>query len=342
VGLVSVEHPIPLGSFQVVRPLPRLHLDANLDVLRVRFTPARGRVYGPPSAVEAADGSTGRVFTIVPPENRILNPESSWLRYDAAYATFANPEPSDTYDGADQNSSVSWGVVDDTCDGVINVSVVVNAQRFTAEARISVGPPDFAPDRRPFFSLADDLTDRDVEPLTTVELGSDEAVTKEAVADLFARAFETASLANLDALRARALDDNRTGIQPPAIKDLPFTDDKSMTVQDTPYADEKIRALPPGSTPADRLPYTDIVPLAHEALAELDGLLAFFRAMPERARMMLRPAYGAFSELSAIVNNTDAPNPDFRDPRLDRDQAHDMRMPPYMRDELSTALSLTR
>lgn len=57
---------------------------------------------------------------------------------------------------------------------------------------------------------------------------------------------------------------------------------------------------------------------------------------------MIRPPYGAFHQLSATVAAGQAPDPAFRDPRIPRDQMHDMRMPPYMRDEMITALGLTR
>lgn len=349
--LVTSERPIPLGAFQVIRPVARLSMDVDLDVLRVRYTPARGQVYGPPSAVAAADGSTGRVFPIVPPENRVLNPKASWLQYDGSYARYENSEPSDTYDGADQDQGTSWGVVDDTCDGLIAASVVVQSVRFNAVARVSVGPPDFAPDRRPFLSLADDLTDRDEEAPTVRDILASQLDIEAAVGDLFERVFETASLVNLDVLRLRAINDN-TSIIPDtaatAVKGLPLTDSGSMTSKDRPYSDEKVDALTPNASTdasapfSDPVPYSDVVPLAHERLAQLDELISFFTQMPDRAHRMLRPAYGSFADLKPAVSGTDAPDPDFRDARIARDQAHDMRMPPYMRDELGTALSLTR
>ena len=46
-GLVLPNSPIPLGHFQVIKPVPGAAMDVDLNVLRVRFTPARGEVYGP-------------------------------------------------------------------------------------------------------------------------------------------------------------------------------------------------------------------------------------------------------------------------------------------------------
>ena len=83
--LVYQEQPIPLGQFQVIRPKER-HISLSLDgpsvdcsVLRVRFTPPKGLVYGPPAAAtgpapevqpgvyEAAATQFGRIHEIVPP-----------------------------------------------------------------------------------------------------------------------------------------------------------------------------------------------------------------------------------------------------------------------------------
>lgn len=346
--LVFSERPISLGHFHALRPMPRAHLDVNLDVLRVRFTPARGKVYGPPSAVVAQSMNNARIFEIVAPENRILNPQSSWLRYNGDYATYMNPEPFDTYDGADQDGNISWGVVDDTCDGLIRASVVVGARRYTATARVCAGPPDYAPDRRPFVSLADDLTDRDEEPLSNETLRSSIAETRATAADLFERAFETSALMNLDMVRTRAIRDNASFIFPsgsaPTAR-APHTDDRSFTVADRPYADDRVTALIQNNgnpTPGNPLPFTTLVPLAHSQLAQADELLSFIRSKPERARQMLRPAFGSVAELDPAADLDSSPSPDHRDPRIERDLAHDMRMPPYMRDETASALSLTR
>ena len=76
--LVFQNRPIPLGHFQVIRSIPRQSLGVDLSILRVRFTPAKGHVYGPPGAIagpaspvppgEELDHSTlgGRLHEIVP------------------------------------------------------------------------------------------------------------------------------------------------------------------------------------------------------------------------------------------------------------------------------------
>jgi hypothetical protein len=348
--LVRPSDPIPLGFFQVIRPV-RGHVSAvDLDVLRVRFTPAAGEVYGPPTAVEATDAVTGRAYEIVAPPNRILNPEASWLDYrftavdDSAAGAdrYFHPEPPDTYDGADLGQTQSWGVVDDTCDGVITATLVIDGRTLSATARICVGPPDYAPDRRPFISLADDLADRELEPMSSQEIAEDVAGAQHRLADLFQRVWETASLTNLDAIRQRAVAGNESDGSP-TIEGLPRTDDGSMRPQDVPFADANVAATIPSEPDAsDGLVFTSLINLAHAPLADEDALVRFFNLQADRLRLMIRPAYGAFDQLKESVRADDTPDEAYRDPRITRDRLHDMRMPPYMRDETAGALSLTR
>jgi hypothetical protein len=335
--LVLAEKPILLGHAQVIRPIAAHEMGVDLDVLRLRYMPAAGEVYGPPSADTGPAPGTMRDHLIVRQENRILNPNASWISYDADYARFDNPEPSDTYDGADIGSGRSWGVVDDTCDGIIEAQVVVDGVRKVARARIVTAPPDFAPDRRPFVSLADDLADREL-ALPDV----DAPVTLAEIADLFRRVFETVSLFNLDALRSRAISENSDRDGTPATG-LPLTDEGSMTDKDKPFADDKlIDSVGPG--PAARFPlrYAAAASSIHGPLTDLDQLLFFLTSNRERVRAILRPPWGAFPELSPTTPHVTAPPRERRDPRVARDQMHDMRMPPYMRDSDATALSITR
>ncbi|RHW25388.1 hypothetical protein D0Z08_19360 [Nocardioides immobilis] len=352
--LVEEGSPVPLGSFQIIRPTPVHVSGADLGTVRVRFTPARGEVYGPPTAVLGQDDATKQFHEIVPEPNRILNPRSTWLSYDGAYENplWVNPEPWDTYDGADQHSNVSWGVVDDTCDGLITAAVVIGTKRYTASARISVGPPDYAPDRRPFVSLADDLADRDLEPSSLSALLTEAQApdTQSRLADIFARVWETASLINLDAIRARALAQNKGTITPgapdsePPHSEPPHVGKKSMLPDDAPFADANVQAAFPRGVPDPEvgLVFSSLVALAHNPLADEEELIRFLIGRGDRVRDLVRPAYGAFADLRPEVASDDAPDPTFRDPRILRDLLHDMRMPPYMRDEMAQALGLTR
>jgi len=342
--LVLFDRPIPLGTFQVIRPFHRkdgndvLEMNVNLSAVRVRFTPAAGEVYGPPTATVGQAPGTNRSHTIVKPENQILNPQALWAHYDANSQQFRNPQPSDTYDGADTDQEQSWGVVDDTCDVLVECDLVIGGVRRQAQARIAVSPPHFAPDRRPFVSLADELKDRD-EPSARASTSHPEAETQAElelrINDLFQRALEVAGLFNVDANRARAIATNGGADQ---VAGTPRTDNGMMTNRDVPYADLSDNALP-ASVPHARLPRTDLVAEAHGPLADLNSMVTKLREQADRIRLVVRPPYGRFREFSTLP--ADKPNDRFRDPRIDRDTQYDMRMPPFMRDSDASAMSIT-
>lgn len=363
--LVLPERPVPLGRVQWLRPTRErdaAHPEADLSVLRLRFTPAPGRVYGPPRAVQGPDrltvtgpvdvlqlayGIEGRVHTIVPPAQRILADDTPWSTYRMVTGLYEDPQPQDGYDGSDDGNWQSWGVVDDSCDALITVAVAWRGQRYQARARAFVGPPAFAPDRRPFYSVSDDLADRD-QPLMRVTPENFDEVKAEVVA-LFRRVFETAASLNLDQARTEALQDNQaiSAPPPPPAMTLPQTGGASMTEADAPYVDrtpDLTLNQPPGdfmlSVRGDRLSYSQAVPFVHSQLMEEAVLIDFLRRRHAHVRQLLRPAFGLITEWHA--QPLPPPDPRFRDPRVPRDLMHDMRMPPYMRDAYYVPLSLTR
>jgi hypothetical protein len=356
--LVPDTSPILLGHFQAIKPVLALdppddaisdplitpavkEMGVDLGVLRVRFTPGRGEVYGPPEATTAPAPGLNRVHEIVPPENRILNPRSPWLTYDANYGRYNNPEPSDTYDGASIDNNRSWGVVDDACDAQIEAYLIIRGIRHRAVARVFVGPPDFAPDRRPFLSLADDLADRELEFTPGVNQGNEEVTIAE-VADLFQRVFETISLTNLDQLRNYSIRENIANDNTAPAPPLPLTDSRTMTADDKPYADKVIDLVGENQTTAHtRLPYANAAQEVHEGLADVENLIDLMRTYKDRFRNMIRPPYARVHELTETPNNEPDPSR-LRDARNRRDNAQDMRMPPYMRSDTASSLSLSR
>ena len=80
-------------------------MNVDLSALRVRFMPAKGKVYGPPDAIAGPASPLpqgvalppvtqgGRLHEIVPPENRILNPNTPWSRHvmDETISTRSRP-----------------------------------------------------------------------------------------------------------------------------------------------------------------------------------------------------------------------------------------------------------
>jgi hypothetical protein len=354
--LVYADRPIPLGVFQVIRPAAKTVMGVDLSQIRVRFTPARGEVYGPPNAIVgppspaqpgeivAAPILPGVLHEIVPERNRILNPNTPWSSYIMNDKGQTDPQPCDSYDGADVGDWRSWGVVDDTCDGILTAQLVVSGQRFAATARVLSGVPDFAPDRRTFVSLAADLADRELQPVEVSEKTLED--TTEEIADLFARIFETGGLMNLDAMRYKAIQININDPPPPNYPGLPQIDERMMTKDDVPYVD-----LIPDELDSDKvaqqsvgvrfepLSYSRVARVAHAPLTDLISLRDFLRTRKDHVKRLVRPPYGRFSQLAEAPMKT--PNADFRDPRVSRDGLHDMRMPPFMRDSDENPLSLT-
>ncbi|MGQ0717291.1 MAG: hypothetical protein ACT4NP_08225 [Pseudonocardiales bacterium] len=178
---------VPLGSIQVTRP------SADLPGLRLRFTPAAGVVYGPTDLPEHTT-----VF-VLPAERLVLNPSAAWCGFGLT-GDDPRTNPGGLFAGADENSSL--GLVDDVCDGVVRASLPGG---LSAVARIVVGPPDFAPDRRPFNSAADGLTDR-VRRADVHDPGyvADQEMTTLEVRDLFERILETVDNINVDVQNDRA------------------------------------------------------------------------------------------------------------------------------------------
>jgi hypothetical protein len=336
--LVLPDKPVDLGRFHVLRPTPVTAMGVDLSILRVRFTPARGQVYGPVSATQAIDPDSGRKHEIVPEANRILNQQSSWLQYSSNDRQ-DSPEPSDTYDGSDDSSrrNRSFGVVDDTCDVVLQASLRIGGRSWRATARVFVAPPDFAPDRRPFCSLAEELADRDPPAIGPKETPQ-EAMDR--LGDLFQRVYETASLANVDMMRNAMMPRDKRGLV--SFADLPaVTLGDSMTPKDSPYFDQDQNL---NSTPVshDELPYSSVAAQTHAPLADTEDLALFLRTSAKQVKRIVRPAYPHFKDLQPQVKSSAKPNPKHRDPRVDRDTEHDMRMPPYMRDSDASPLSLNR
>ncbi|WP_327417827.1 hypothetical protein [Streptomyces sp. NBC_01233] len=178
--LVPAGRNLPLGAVQV--PVP----NAALPELRLRFTPGTGAVYGPTTLTDASRYR-------IPAERRILNPDTEWVGFRLP-SDDVRTAPRGLFAGAEGQRAV--GLVDDVCDGLVTVGLPGG---LTASARVVACPPVFSPDRRPFVSVADGLTDRvrrgDVR--TPAYLADKQQTTQE-IRDLFERILETVGNINLD------------------------------------------------------------------------------------------------------------------------------------------------
>lgn len=175
---------LPLGFVQFVRP------NAQYPEIRLRFTPAKGKVYGPKT--DSPDPIVAGV--LYDPDKGgwkgYSEPDSPNNDYEGRRLT--NPaEIFAGYDDSDKKTHVSYGYVDDECDGTVEVSLAIDGSMLSSFARVAAGPPTFAPDSKPVRTVADELEQ--------ALLGPDAIATPhdiEATKDILRRALETVRLMN--------------------------------------------------------------------------------------------------------------------------------------------------
>ncbi|MCU1328643.1 MAG: hypothetical protein JWN34_4013 [Bryobacterales bacterium] len=171
---------VPLGHVQYARS------EEDFPGLRIRFTPAHGKVYGSKSDVE--DPNVVRV--VYDPAKGCWpgyrEPGSPPNTYEGRRLT----NPAQIFAGYDTpDDHISYGYIDDECDGVIEVQI--EGTGLSAFARVAAGPPTFAPDSKPVRTVADELEQ--------VLRGPDAEANDEelaAVRDTVRRALETVRLMN--------------------------------------------------------------------------------------------------------------------------------------------------
>jgi hypothetical protein len=321
---------IPLGSVQFLRSRPQPSGEAwsstiNVETIRFRYTPGTGVFYGPPEAARAVP-QNGRVAPAVRPENAFLDANAGWR----GTSTSRLVEPGDTYDVINQRQAPdpnlpspgfgpSLGVVDDTCEVHFEVSLQRGAAlpALTAKAVAFVGPPDFAPDRRPFLSTADELNDR-AGDATARNAAVDNTDLDPWVADLFQRVYETVSLFNVDSYRrSRAANLPPEKLKPRDIDAAARSNPtRAMGGRDA-LRNPLYRLAAP--TTDDPLPLSEHARMRHRAMCDLQNLIEIVSLDANRIKTMVRPPFEIESFEDA--NSTS------------------MRMPPFMR--LSNALPLT-
>jgi hypothetical protein len=260
--LVPADHHVPLGTVRLTSP------NRNFPEFRLRFTPGRGNFFGP-------DNLSCRWTTDVPPRHRFLNRLSSWCGWKPV-GYDDRTIPGGQY--AQDEAGLSLGLVDDTCDGIVSCSIE-GVDLAPAHARVVVGPPDYAPDRRPLVSLADGLKDRvhREEVVDPVYL-ADMALAEREVRDIMERAFEMISLMNLDVLNDWAGGHINAAIA------------RGSDLRDGGASDHY--PFPPSQpTAGDPFPLTEQARGHHRRFISLEVFADFVRKRPDLiARMVRRPA----------------------------------------------------
>lgn len=189
---------LPLGFVQFIRPTP------EFPEIRFRFTPAAGKVYGS-SLLRKKDGKeqVDPVFAGRRDDPILYDTEKGCWR---GYSETSTPNPRYTnpaqifagYSDA-KNNQISWGYLDDECDGFVTVKLAgPTGTILSANAHISAGPPAYAPDTLPIRVVSDELEQ--------ILLGTDVdgEVTIEEAEEIIRRAFETIRLMNTAIMNGNA------------------------------------------------------------------------------------------------------------------------------------------
>jgi hypothetical protein len=314
---------IPMASVQILRSGPNsvaaAFKDVDLEIIRLRFTPGRGRFYGPP---QAARPTAALPFPAVDSANAFLDPAAGWFNAPMTNVV----QPSDTYDGAQRRDGRgrSLGVVDDTCEARIEASLTLRnaAKPLTAAANVFVSPPDFGPDRRPFLSLSDELNDRAADAAARTKTMSP-AERDAWVEDLFERVYETVSLLNVDHYRAeRGVRLTGDRLAPQLVNDHLPNPKQAMGGRD---ALRHPQYTVEASSANNRLPLSHHARRQHRAIADLQSLRDFVTRMPGRIQQLVRRPF----EIESIEVGSGDGNGETT-----------MRMPPFMRQSNGQPLTL--
>jgi hypothetical protein len=216
-NFVDADAFIDLGQVQYIKPT------AQYPEIRLRFTPARGKIYGPkldPEELARTYGSDwpDTVWT-PPPEQAVYDPDKGWFKFETDKASGVPQSRSDGDESErlearetwppslyaivppgpswlNDNIAVGRGYLDDTCDGVVEVRLTLSdGAVLEAAGRICSGPPAVVPDTVFLRTLADDLDQVIHGPWVPTEESEEE--TRRRALDIVRRAFDTVRYLNV-------------------------------------------------------------------------------------------------------------------------------------------------
>ncbi|MCB2406352.1 hypothetical protein [Hymenobacter lucidus] len=179
---------LPLGTVQFIAPTQ------EFPQIRLRFVPATGAVYGAALERQKDDTGTMQPDPIIQLEEQILydKQKGKWLGYSETGTPnplYTNPAQIFAGYNASNGNRVSWGYLDDECDGFVEFHLQAPGGPLLARAHISAGPPAFAPDTLPVRVVSDELEQ--------ILLGPEvDGATIDEAEEIVRRALETVRLMN--------------------------------------------------------------------------------------------------------------------------------------------------
>ncbi len=212
---LSPERTLAFGSVRFLKP------SAAHPEIRLRFTPAKGLIYGPKltqkeiEEMREADPSVHDLH-VVPDELAVYDKTKGWWKFSIPPAVRnADPNVDKFYDETlppalfaiippgpcwlNGNVAVSRGYLDDACDGTVEVVLAPKlGARLEAVGRIVASPPAVVPDALFVRSLADDLDQAIFGP--DVPDDEPEEVTRARAEDVLRRGFETVRFLNVSVM----------------------------------------------------------------------------------------------------------------------------------------------
>ncbi len=179
---------IPLGWIQYLQPTE------EFPEIRARFTPGLGRVYGASQDFEEIqvvyNSQVGSWDTRNDQDATVdTSPVARSRRRTSPVLIYARQE-------SGPNEGQSLGYLDDTCDGILEVSLDHGGRTLRAMSRFSSGPPDFAPDSFHVRTVQDDLLQMAQGPSPQAAVAEPELA--DHVIDVLRRAVETVRLMDTD------------------------------------------------------------------------------------------------------------------------------------------------
>ncbi|MER6030970.1 hypothetical protein [Streptomyces sp. NPDC001851] len=176
---------LPLGHVRYLKPTP------EFPGIRLRFTPAAGRVYGSSPASQPDPNVVDALYDA----NR-----GTWLGYHDPNDPRVT-QPAGIYAGVAQGDDwVSSGYLDDECDGLVRAELTIDGTLLSAYGRIGAGPPAYAPDSFPVRAVADELEQAMFGPTVAAD-----QVSPEAAEEVVRRAFDTVRLMNTAVLNGNTV-----------------------------------------------------------------------------------------------------------------------------------------
>ena len=150
---------LPLGKVQFIKPTPAF------PQIRLRFTPASGKVYGSNrkrhiSKTQEEDDPIITEDKLILYNDKAHEPgKQNWRGYsEKTGPTLTNPAQIYAGYNGPNGLRVSWGYLDDECDGFVTFQLKLSPKKtLSAQAHISAGPPAFAPDTLPVRVVSDEF-----------------------------------------------------------------------------------------------------------------------------------------------------------------------------------------